>query len=78
MQPFPLPDGTIRAKVFEDNGPTNSAPDMPAEAGLAGFVGHINDYVDEVTTDVYGNPLCTVYEGEDPVTHCHPVQRSGC
>jgi hypothetical protein len=54
--------------VFEDTAPTNSAPDAPAEHGLAGFVGHITDYIDEVTTDVYGNPLCTRYEGEDPVT----------
>lgn len=68
MQPFPLPDATIRARVFQDNAPTNSAPDMPAEQGLAGFVGHIKDYIGEVTTDVYGNPLCTQYEGEDPVT----------
>jgi len=68
MQPFPLPDATIRAMVFEDNAPSNSAPDMPAENGLSGFVGHISDYIGEVTTDVYGNPLCTRYEGENPVT----------
>lgn len=69
MQPTPLPDATIRAKVFEDISITNSAPDVPAEPGLAGFVGHIADYIGEVTTDVYGNPLCTLYVGEDPVTH---------
>ena len=43
--------------------PTNSAPDVPAEHGLAGFVGHIADYLGEVTTDVYGNPLCTMLRG---------------
>jgi hypothetical protein len=69
LQPFPLPDATIRAFVFEDISPTNGAPDIPAEHGLPGFVGHIADYIGEVTTDVYGNPLCTLYEGEDPVTH---------
>ncbi len=69
LQPFPLPDATIRAFVFEDISPTNSAPDVPVEQGLPGFVGHIVDYLGEVTTDVYGNPLCTLYEGEDPVTH---------
>jgi hypothetical protein len=58
MQPYDLPDATIQAEVFEDNAPTNSAPDVPAERGLAGFVGHIADYIDEVTTDVYGDPLC--------------------
>ena len=58
MQPYDLPDATIQAAVFEDVAPTNSAPDVPAERGLAGFVGHIKDYIDEVTTDVYGGPLC--------------------
>ena len=58
MQPYDLPDATIQAAVFEDMAPTNSAPDVPAERGLAGFVGHISDYIDEVTTDVYGDPLC--------------------
>ena len=73
LQPTPLPDATIRARVFEDNAPTNSAPDEPAERGLAGFVGHLTDYIDFVTTDVYGNPLCTTYVGEDPVTHVIPA-----
>jgi hypothetical protein len=58
MQPYDLPDATIQAAVFEDMAPTNSAPDVPAERGLAGFAGHIADYIDEVTTDVYGDPLC--------------------
>ena len=44
--------------MFEDISPTNSAPDLPAEHGLAGFQGHITDYLGEVTTDVYGDPLC--------------------
>lgn len=61
MQPYPLPTATIRIKVFEDNAPTNSAPDIPAERGLAGFVGHIGDWAGEVTTDIFGNPLCTQY-----------------
>ncbi len=58
LQPFPLPDATIQAAVFEDVSPVNGAPDLPAEHGLAGFVGHIADYIGEVTTDVYGDPLC--------------------
>ena len=58
MQPYDLPDATIQAEVFEDVAPTNSAPDVPAERGLAGFTGHIADYIDEVTTDINGNPLC--------------------
>ena len=58
MQPYDLPDATVQAAVFEDMAPTNSAPDIPGERGLAGFVGHIKDYIDEVTTNVYGDPLC--------------------
>jgi uncharacterized repeat protein (TIGR01451 family) len=58
LQPFPLPDAQIQAAVFEDISPVNSAPDLPAEHGLAGFQGHITDYLGEVTTDVYGGPLC--------------------
>ncbi len=58
MQPYDLPDATIQAEVFEDVAPTNSAPDVPAERGLAGFKGHIADYIGEVTTDVYGDPIC--------------------
>jgi len=58
MQPYDLPDATIQAEVFEDVAPTNSAPDVPAERGLAGFTAHIADYIDEVTTDINGDPLC--------------------
>lgn len=65
MQPQPLPTATIHAFVFEDISPTNAAPDVPAEHGLPGFVGHIADYLGEVTTDVFGNPLCTEYETDN-------------
>ena len=41
LQPTPLPDATVRALVFHDNSPVNSAPDLPAEQGLAGFEGQI-------------------------------------
>jgi uncharacterized repeat protein (TIGR01451 family) len=58
MQPYDLPTATIQAEVFVDNAPTNSAPDVPAERGIAGFTAHINDYIDEVTTNVFGDPLC--------------------
>lgn len=58
MQPYSLPDATIQAAVFEDISPTNGGADVPVERGLAGFVGHIADYIGEVTTDVYGDPLC--------------------
>ncbi len=63
LQPHPLPDGTLRAQVFVDNAPTNMGYDN-SEAPLANFVGHVVDTLGEIQTDVYGNPLCTRYEGE--------------
>jgi hypothetical protein len=72
LQPYPLPDGTIRAQVFEDLNMTNGAYDA-GETPLAGFQGKINDYIGQVSTDVYGNPLCTRYEGEDPDTYEIPA-----
>ncbi len=63
VQPNPLPDATLRAQVYQDEATTNGAIDN-SEDGLAGFQGHINDTLGEVTTDVYGNPLCTTYVGE--------------
>ena len=61
LQPTPLPTATIKAQVFEDISPTNSAPDLPAEHGLPGFRGQIADYLGQVITDVFGNPMCTDY-----------------
>ena len=74
LQPNPLPDSTLRAQVFADNAPTNGAIDQ-GEDGLAGFEGHINDTLGEVSTDVYGNPLCTTYVGENPATHVIPARQ---
>ena len=65
MQPLPLPTASLVIKVFEDNGLPNSAADVPAEAGLAGFEGHLGDIGGDVTNDVYGNPICTEYEPGD-------------
>lgn len=62
LQPTTLPDAQIQAAVFEDVSPVNSAPDLPAEHGLAGFQGHILDVLGEVTTNVYGDPLCSQYD----------------
>jgi len=68
VQPDPLPDSTLRAQVYLDEASTNGAIDN-GEPGLAGFQGHVNDILGEVTTDIYGNPLCTTYRGENPDTH---------
>ena len=48
LQPDPLPDSTLRAQVFVDKAPTNGASSTPATR-LAGFEGHINDPLGEVT-----------------------------
>ncbi|MEO5900198.1 MAG: SdrD B-like domain-containing protein, partial [Ilumatobacteraceae bacterium] len=64
LQPTPLPTATIKAQVFADTSPTNSAPDLPIEHGLAGFTGQIRDYLGQVITDVFGNPICTHYTEE--------------
>jgi len=66
--PKALPDATIQAAVFEDVSPVNGAPDVPAERGLAGFQGHIADYLGEVTTNLYGDPLCTEYDASGNIT----------
>jgi len=57
-----LPAATIQTAVFEDNASANGAPDLPAEHGLAGFKGQIGDYLGQVVTDLFGNPLCTTYQ----------------
>ncbi|HJW90163.1 MAG TPA: hypothetical protein VJ436_05950, partial [Anaerolineales bacterium] len=62
LQPHPLPAATMRIKVFEDISSTNGQFDAPAEHGLAGFRVAINDILGLVSTDVFGNPLCTTYD----------------
>ncbi len=54
----PVPPTTIQAAVFEDISPVNSGADLPAEHGLAGFSGVVRDTLGDVTTDVFGDPLC--------------------
>ena len=60
MQPYPLPLTTVRMKVWNDT-QTNGAYDT-GEPYLTGFEGHIADVLGEVTTDWFGNPLCTTYQ----------------
>ncbi|NJM40858.1 MAG: hypothetical protein HC853_08835, partial [Anaerolineae bacterium] len=61
MYAMPLPLSTIRVRVFEDIAGTNGELDIPGEQGLAGFRALVEDVAGEVTTDWYGNPLCTEY-----------------
>lgn len=62
MHPLPLPSATMVILVFDDSSMTNGQYDAPVENGLEGFRASINDIAGEITTDLYGNPLCTVYE----------------
>ena len=64
LQPLPLPTATIKAQVFADVTEANGQYD-PGEDGLSGFAGKITDYLGQVNTDVFGNPLCTTYAYTD-------------
>jgi hypothetical protein len=66
MQPYPLPLGTVRIRVFNDNIPVDGTYEVDSEQGLAGFTAHLSDVLGEVTTDYYGNPLCTRYQHSAP------------
>ncbi|MCA9925787.1 MAG: hypothetical protein KC421_25620, partial [Anaerolineales bacterium] len=61
VHPNPLPSATMRIKVFEDISSVNGQFD-PSEQGLAGFRAVVNDTAGELSTDVFGNPLCTTYD----------------
>ena len=70
MQPYPLPLGTVRIRVFNDNMPVDATYEVDAEKGLSGFTAHLFDVMAEVSTDYYGNPLCTQYQRSAPdATH---------
>ena len=69
-QPHNLPLATLRIQVFNDNASTNGQWDEGDEtydaqanraARMPGFTAHLADVLGEVTTDWYGNPLCTTY-----------------
>jgi hypothetical protein len=61
LQPNPLPLATLKVRVFHDNHMVNGEDDIPQEEGLAGFHVILMDRVGEVTTDWFGNPICTEY-----------------
>ncbi|MCJ7711381.1 MAG: hypothetical protein MUQ32_11210, partial [Chloroflexi bacterium] len=74
LQPLPLPTATVKAQAFADVTSANGQYD-PGEDGLPGFAGKITDYIGQVNTDVFGNPLCTVYQFND--TNSDGVQDPG-
>ena len=58
----PLPTGTLRIRVFQDAAPVDGTYEIDAEAGLQGFRAYLTDQLGDASNDVFGNPLCTVYE----------------
>jgi hypothetical protein len=62
LNPYPIPLGTMRIRVFNDNASTNGQWDQESEGGLAGFEAKLSDYNGLVSVDYYGNPLCTTYK----------------
>jgi hypothetical protein len=61
MNPTPLPLTTLRIEVFNDNTPVDATYEVDAERGLVGFTAAISDVMGLVSTDYYGNALCTKY-----------------
>ncbi len=68
VQQQPIPTAQITIFVFEDNFPINNAPDLPQEAGLAGFKilledggGRYGMSAGIQMMDAFGNPLGTTY-----------------
>jgi len=78
LVPDPLPLATMRIQVFEDNQSPNGQMDAPVELGLNGFEGRISDVLGEISTDWYGNPLCTEYDTNgDPIPGTGGICLSG-
>ena len=61
MNATPLPLSTLRLQVFNDTNPVDATYEVDAERGLAGFTATITDVFGLVSTDYYGNALCTKY-----------------
>ncbi len=65
MNATPLPLATIRIQVFNDNTPVDGTYEITAEQGLQGFTANLTDVLGLVSTDYYGNALCTVYKHQN-------------
>lgn len=75
MNPTPLPLTTLRIQVFNDNAPVDATYEVDAEQGLAGFTAHLSDVLGTVSTDYYGNALCTKYMHTDGTSQFSDAQR---
>jgi hypothetical protein len=68
VQQYPLSTAQISVFVFQDDRAVSGIWDIAAEKGLADFAIHIYDYLGEVTTDTFNNPLGTTYLNSNPDT----------
>ncbi len=68
LDAYPIPLATLRMKVFLDTKPVDGTYEAGNESTIEGMTGRISDVLGEVTTDYFGNPLCTQYlrETADP------------
>ncbi|HEY0474115.1 MAG TPA: hypothetical protein VGD34_20740, partial [Kribbella sp.] len=62
MNPTPLPLTTLRIQVFNDSVPVDGTYEVDAEQRLGGFTATLTDVLGLVSTDYYGNALCTAYK----------------
>lgn len=74
LNQYPVPTAQVSVFAFNDNSPINGAPDLPQEAGLAGFTvvlveagGTYGASGGAVTQDGFGNPLGTTYKPDGSV-----------
>ena len=65
VSPQPVPTAQMFIRAFEDTNPLNNTWD-DTEAGLGNFPVFIYDMAGQMSTDTYGNPLGTVYNGLNP------------
>jgi large repetitive protein len=62
VAPQPVPTAQIFLRAFEDTRPLNNVWD-DTETGLGGFTVFVYDMAGQMSTDTFGNPLGTVYDG---------------
>ena len=62
VSPQPVPTAQIHVRAYEDTNPINNVWD-DTETSLGGFTVFIYDMAGQMSTDTYGNPLGTIYNG---------------
>ena len=62
LQPHPAARRRRSRPRCSPTPPRRTASTTRARTASSGFAGQITDYLGQVNTDVFGNPLCTTYE----------------